>query len=92
MSFGEILRVSQDYCDFDLESSPARARIYIKATRMMLQLAMRRSGQASRHEEIEVEPEVLERQLRHAESWLSNYNAAAAAPNQYVPAADWRSE
>lgn len=92
LSYGEILKVFQDYSDYDLEESPARARVFIKAGRMLLAVAIRRSGQASRAEEIEVEPEILERQVRAAVSWLASYHQHAAGPQQYIPAADWRSE
>jgi hypothetical protein len=92
MTYGEILRVYQDYSDYDLLLSAARARIFIKAGRMMLALAIRRSGQASRQEEIELEPEIVERQVRAATAWLATYNAYVAGPRQLVPGADWRDE
>jgi len=92
MSYGEILAVFQDYSDYDLLASTARAHIYIKAGRMLLALSIRRSGQADRREEIELEPEILERSVNAAISWLKSYNVANAAPRQIVPASDWRDE
>jgi len=90
LSYGEILKVYQDYSDYDLESSAARAKIFIKAGRMLLAIPIRRSGQAARAEEIEVEPEVIERQVKSATVWLASYNAANAGPRQVIPESDWR--
>lgn len=92
MSYGEILRTYQDYSDYDLLLDPARARIFIKAGRMLLALGLRRSTQATRAEEVELEPEILERQTKAAIAWLASYNESVAGPRQYIPAADWRDE
>lgn len=94
MSYGEILRVAQDYADYDLGATPnvARCRIHVKALRMLQIVAIRRSGQAARHEEVEVEPEVVERLLTKATAWLASYNAHVAGPRQVVPAPYWRDE
>lgn len=92
MTYGAILKVFQDYSDYDLEPSVARAKIFVKAGRMLLALAIRRSGQSSRAEEIEVEPEIVERQVKAGIAWLSTYNQTAAGPRQVIPASDWRDE
>lgn len=94
LSYAEVLKIYQDYADYDLGAvpNPARARVFVKAGRMLLALAIRRSGQAARHEEVELEPEILERQVQAAISWLATYNANAAGPRQLVPAPDWRDE
>lgn len=90
MSYAEILAVHQDYSDYDLVDSVARARLFIQATRMLLAYAIRRSGQASRAEEIEVEPEILERQLTRAMTWYASRSARDELPRQLVPDPDWR--
>jgi hypothetical protein len=90
MSYAAILATFQDYSDYDLLASPARARIYIKAGRMLLALSIRRSGQANRLEEVELEPEILERSVNAAVTWLRTYNEANALPTQYIVSSDWR--
>jgi hypothetical protein len=92
MSYGAILKVYQDYSDYDLLLDPNRARIFIKAGRMMLALALRRSSQSSRAEEVELEPEILERQTKAAIAWLASYNAYVAGPRQVIPSPCWRDE
>lgn len=92
MSYGAILKVFQDYSDYDLELSPTRARIFIKAGRMLLALAIRRSGQATRGEEVELEPEIVERQVKAGIAWLAAYNEFAAGPRQVIPSPNWRDE
>jgi hypothetical protein len=90
LSYGENLKIYQDYSDYDLLLDPARARIFIKAGRILLSLALRRSSQSSRAEEVELEPEILERQTKAAVAWLASYNAYAAGPRQIVPDPCWR--
>ena len=90
MTYGEILKVFQDFSDYDLETSPTRAKVYIKAGRMLLAIALRRSGQSSRAEEIEVAPEIMQEQVKSAVVWLASYNAANAGPRQVIPDPDWR--
>jgi hypothetical protein len=90
LSYGALLKAFQDTSDYDLVNSVARAQIYIQAGRMMLALAIRRTGQASRAEEIEVEPEIVERQVNAAIRWLRSRNAAALPPRQIIPDECWR--
>jgi hypothetical protein len=90
MSYAAILATFQDYSDYDLVPSVARAKVYIKAGRMLLALSIRRSGQATRFEEIEVEPEIVERSVQAAIHWLATYNASQALPREYIVSSDWR--
>ncbi len=92
MPYGDILKVFQNYADYDLVGSAARARLYIHAGRMMLAFSIRRSAQSSRAEEIELEPEILERQVKTAEKWLACFVGSTAPPRQIVPSPCWRDE
>ena len=92
LSYGEILKIYQDHTDYDLLGSLERARVFIKAGRMMLAMSIRRSGQASRAEEIELEPEILERQTKAAIAWLAGQTQSTTGVTQYIPAASWRDE
>jgi len=92
LSYGEILKIYQNYSDYDLEESADRAKIFIKAGRMLLGVALRRSGQSSRAEEIEVEPEILERQVKAAITWYAAHREFSEPVRQYIPASDWRDE
>lgn len=91
LPYEKILAVFQDYSDYDLVPNAARARIHIKAGRMLLAIALRRSSRAERGEEVEVEPEIVERSVRSAIAWLSAYTAATTPPPQYIPT-NWRDE
>lgn len=90
LTYAQILAAFQDYSDYDLEASVFRAKQYIKAGRMLLALSIRSSGQIQKHEQVELEPEIVERSVVRAIAWLASYNGAAAEPRQYVPASDWR--
>lgn len=91
LPYDRLLAAFQDYSDYDLVPNAARARLYIKAGRMLLAVALRRSSRAERGEEVEVEPEIIERSVQAAIAWLAQYTAATSAPPQYVPT-NWRDE
>lgn len=92
LTYAQILAIYQNASGYDLEGSVETAQTFIKAGRMLLAVSLRRSGQASRAEEIEVEPEILERQTLAAVTWLASYNNAHAGPRQIIPAPCWRDE
>ena len=94
MSYDQVLEIFRTYSDYDLTATPnpTRARIFIQAGRMLLSPAIRRSSQASRSEEVELEPEILQDLVTKAVRWLGQYNASVLGPRQLVPAPDWREE
>ena len=86
----ELLAIFREHADYDLVGSVERARTFIHAGRMLLAPAVRRSSQGSRGEEIELEPEVLERQIEKATIWLRARNAIASPPRELGIDPCWR--
>lgn len=90
LTYAELTAIFQDHADYDLVESTARARTFIQAGRMLLAWAMKRTSQAGRGEEVELAPEVVERLVYAAISWLRSRNLASEEPRSLGVAADWR--
>lgn len=90
LTYAELTAIFQDHADYDLVDSVARARVFIQAGRMILAWGMKRTSQAGRGEEVELAPEVVERLVSAAISWLRCRNLASEEPRSLGVAADWR--
>lgn len=93
MSLEDLQAMRIDNCDYDdpVDGSVDKARLYKNATRALLTYALRRTEHAQ--EIVELEPEILERELAKVVAWLAVRSAANVAPLPvFQPAPRWRDE
>lgn len=90
LTYAELTAIFQDHADYDLVDSVSRARTYIQAGRMILAWGMKRTSQAGRGEEVELAPDVVERLVAAAVSWLRARGLASDEPRSLGIASDWR--
>jgi len=80
LTYAQLVGIYQDYSDYDLVESVARGRVFVQAGRMILARPIRRSAQAGRGEEVELAPEIMEKQIETAVAWLATRRAANLEP------------
>lgn len=91
MSRGELLVVYKNYSDYDLLNDLARARQFIQAGRMLLGRPVRRSASGGRGgEEVELEPRIMQEEVKAAVAWYHARSGAVLDPRQLVPDDDFR--
>lgn len=89
-SYAEILAVYQEVLDYDTVGSLERARLAVRAGRLLLSTPVRRTAAQGRGEEVELVPEILERQVSAAISWLAARVAATTPPRELGIDPCWR--
>lgn len=90
LSHAQLLAIFREHADYDLTGSLERARTFIHAGRMLLSPAVVRSSQGARGEEVELNPEILERQIATATTWLRARSAIATPPRELGIDPCWR--
>ncbi len=75
--------------DYDLTDSTAKASTFIQVVRALLMRPLRRVDSAGKGEAVEVEPRILQDQLRAAEAWYFS-RLQRNASVQHTPQENWR--
>jgi hypothetical protein len=92
MTRSELVAAYAEYSDYDLVQSEARGKLFVQVARILLQRSPKRSASQIRGDEVELDLEVMQRELDKAERWLAANRSrgdASTMPPQFT-IDDWR--
>ena len=90
LSFDEYQKIRRDNVGYRWDSSLVKVRLYIDATEAILTWGVEETEHSG--ERLQVNVEIMRKQLDKAVAWEASRSIATASPTVYQPAANWRCE
>ena len=83
-SLSDVKAAYYDNCTYDVDQNLQEAQTFVAACRQLLVRIPKQVGHGNRAEEVQIDPEVIERQMQACMRWIYTQNVLNRTPTQRI--------